>query len=101
MIEVSASSVGCLNGLIDRLPVDAPLLQETPIGRRSPYDINYVVFDNTIHIQTSLNKLGTDCAIFFEFKHWKPDKKKVSAGWALCVSMSMLRSLAFGTRLVS
>ncbi len=27
--------------------------------------------------QTPLNKLNNGCAIFFEFRHYKPEKKKV------------------------
>ena len=50
-------------------------MQETPFGRRG--NSNYVLFENDVHVQTSLNKLGTKCAIFFEFRHYKVDKKKV------------------------
>jgi hypothetical protein len=49
--------------------------QETPIGKTNTS--HYVFFDNWVHVQTSLNKLGSKCAIFLEFRHWKPDKKKV------------------------
>lgn len=31
-----------------------------------------------MYIQTPFEKLPDDFAIFFEFKHYKPDKKKVS-----------------------
>ncbi len=33
---------------------------------------------NTVHIQTPLENFKKDWAIFFEFKHYKPQKKKVS-----------------------
>ncbi len=56
-----------------------PCAQETPVGKRVPGSGNYIFFDNTIHVQTSLNKLGSKCAIFFEFRHYKADKKKVRA----------------------
>jgi hypothetical protein len=36
----------------------------------------YVVFDNLIYLQTPLNRLPPDAAIFLEFKHWKPKKRK-------------------------
>lgn len=49
--------------------------QETPTSTNIA--IQHVFFDNTVYIQTPLNKLPTGAAIFFEFKHWKADKKKV------------------------
>eukprot|EP00742_Colponemidia_sp_Colp-10_P001725 GILJ01001847.1.p1 GENE.GILJ01001847.1~~GILJ01001847.1.p1 ORF type:complete len:310 (+),score=47.94 GILJ01001847.1:45-932(+) len=37
---------------------------------------NYVMFGNTVHIQTSLQRLRqTRAAVFFEFIHYKPKKK--------------------------
>jgi hypothetical protein len=50
--------------------------QDTPpCNRNKP---NYVLFGNTVHIQTLTAKLKPGSAIIFEFKHFKPKKKKVS-----------------------
>lgn len=56
--------------------------QDTPpCNRNKP---NYVLFGNTVHIQTLTAKLKPGSAIIFEFKHFKPKKKKVSTkAWAL------------------
>lgn len=67
-------------------------VQETPVGKRNPGDNNYIFFDNTIHVQTCLNKLGSKCAIFFEFKHFKPDKKKKSCKCYSFLEMDEIRS---------
>jgi hypothetical protein len=42
-------------------------------NRRAP---NHIVFGNTVHVQTPVNKLVASSAIVFEFKHYKPKKKK-------------------------
>ena len=56
-------------------------------------------------MQTSLNKLGTKCAIFFEFRHYKVDKKKVRGrastrveGGAYLGTRTGLRSVEKGYR---
>ena len=36
------------------------------------------VFLNLLSLSLSLNRVGTDCAIFLEFKHYKPKKHKNS-----------------------
>ena len=78
-------------------------MQETPFGRRG--NSNYVLFENDVHVQTSLNKLGTKCAIFFEFRHYKVDKKKVRGrastrveGGAYLGTRTRLRSVEKGYR---
>jgi len=53
-------------------------VQETPYGSRISSSSNYVQFETEMYVQTSLNKLGNSCAIFFEFTHYKVEKKKVS-----------------------
>ncbi|KAG2494562.1 hypothetical protein HYH03_007328 [Edaphochlamys debaryana] len=50
-------------------------VQETPIGRSN---ISYVVFENTVWVQTPLNHMSDKSAIFFEFKHFKAKKGKKS-----------------------
>eukprot|EP00994_Dinema_validum_P007601 NODE_636_length_1480_cov_71.000000_g473_i0.p1 GENE.NODE_636_length_1480_cov_71.000000_g473_i0~~NODE_636_length_1480_cov_71.000000_g473_i0.p1 ORF type:complete len:293 (-),score=63.79 NODE_636_length_1480_cov_71.000000_g473_i0:547-1425(-) len=57
--------------------------QETPhpVGRRTDTSIP---FDATVFISTPINKLPEDAGIFFEFRHYKPKKKKVSTRcWSL------------------
>ncbi|KAK3245153.1 hypothetical protein CYMTET_45264 [Cymbomonas tetramitiformis] len=55
--------------------------QDTPPSNRNKP--NYVLFGNTVHIQTPINRLEKGAAILFEFKHFKPKKKKVSTkAWA-------------------
>jgi hypothetical protein len=51
--------------------------QDTPkSGNLKP---NYVNLGNTVHIQTSLEEIAKkELCIFFEFKHYKPAKKKIS-----------------------
>lgn len=39
---------------------------------------NYVTFEQVVHVQTPLETLAEGHCIFFEFKHYKPKKKKVS-----------------------
>ena len=56
-------------------------IQETPYGKKNSgtgavsSSPNYVYFENAVKIQTPLNKMGRKCAIFFEFRHYKEDKK--------------------------
>mmetsp|Transcript_18071 Transcript_18071/g.46296 ORF Transcript_18071/g.46296 Transcript_18071/m.46296 type:complete len:157 (+) Transcript_18071:483-953(+) len=55
--------------------------QDTPVTNR--IDGNYIMFGHTVHIQTPLNALPDGAAIVFEYKHYKPKKKKVSTrAWA-------------------
>eukprot|EP00698_Gefionella_okellyi_P012472 TRINITY_DN3358_c0_g1_i4.p1 TRINITY_DN3358_c0_g1~~TRINITY_DN3358_c0_g1_i4.p1 ORF type:complete len:271 (+),score=44.42 TRINITY_DN3358_c0_g1_i4:88-900(+) len=51
---------------------DTPTL---PPQRRQP---SYVLINHNVYIQTPLERLPPDCAIFFEFKHYKPRQKKIS-----------------------
>lgn len=44
----------------------------------------YVFFENTVYIQTALNKLPNGAAIFFEFRHWKAKKQKVGCWHTRC-----------------
>ena len=56
--------------------------QDTPASnrRRGPF---YIVFGCTAHLQTMLEDIPKNSAIFFEFKHFKPKKKYVSTRcWA-------------------
>mmetsp|Transcript_37807 Transcript_37807/g.119256 ORF Transcript_37807/g.119256 Transcript_37807/m.119256 type:complete len:293 (+) Transcript_37807:292-1170(+) len=50
--------------------------QDTPITSRPKP--NYVMFGHTVHVQAMFNKLPVGSAVFFEFKHFKPKKKKIS-----------------------
>mmetsp|Transcript_15635 Transcript_15635/g.43736 ORF Transcript_15635/g.43736 Transcript_15635/m.43736 type:complete len:284 (-) Transcript_15635:1185-2036(-) len=50
--------------------------QDTPISNRNKP--NYLIFGNTVHIQTALDAMPDNAAIILEFKHYKPKKKKVS-----------------------
>uniref|UniRef100_A0A061RHQ3 Axin dorsalization-associated isoform x1 n=1 Tax=Tetraselmis sp. GSL018 TaxID=582737 RepID=A0A061RHQ3_9CHLO len=55
--------------------------QDTPVTNR--YKPHYVMFGNTFHVQTPTNALPKDTGIVFEFRHYKPKKKKVSVrAWA-------------------
>eukprot|EP01028_Stygiella_incarcerata_P002286 TRINITY_DN14248_c1_g1_i1.p1 TRINITY_DN14248_c1_g1~~TRINITY_DN14248_c1_g1_i1.p1 ORF type:complete len:292 (-),score=71.99 TRINITY_DN14248_c1_g1_i1:46-921(-) len=50
--------------------------QDTPISeKKKPLSI---VFDTTVYIQTPVSVIPFDSAIFFEFKHYKAKKKKLS-----------------------
>jgi hypothetical protein len=54
-------------------------LQDTPYGKKTSgtgvaSSPNYVYFENSVQIQTPLNKMGRKVAIFFEFRHFKADK---------------------------
>jgi len=72
-------------------PVEA--VQETPVPRgQGAANQNYVFFEKWVHIQTTLNKLGSKCAIFFEFRHYKPDKKKRSIKSYCMLEMDEIRS---------
>ena len=51
-----------------------------------------VLFGFKVHIQTPLNELRPSSAIFLEFKHWKPTKRKISTRcWSL-LEMDELRN---------
>ncbi|GAX81391.1 hypothetical protein CEUSTIGMA_g8822.t1 [Chlamydomonas eustigma] len=67
-------------------------VQETPYGRRISSSSNYVQFETEMYVQTSLNKLGNSCAIFFEFKHYKADKKKKSCKCYCFMEMDEVRA---------
>lgn len=49
-----------------------------------------VQFDATIYLQTPLSRLPDDAAVFFEFRHWKPKKSKISVR---CWSMLTLEEI--------
>jgi hypothetical protein len=58
-----------------------PQQDTPPCNRNKP---NYVLFGKTVDVQTPTSKLKPGSAIIFEFKHFKPKKKKVSTkAWAL------------------
>jgi hypothetical protein len=63
--------------------------QETP-HPVPPRQDKSVQFDATVYIQTPLNTLSDDAAIFFEFRHWKPKKSKISVR---CWSMLTLEEV--------
>ena len=50
--------------------------QETPIS--TSISGTHIHFDNTVHIQTPIHNLPQNYALFFEFMHYKPTKKKLS-----------------------
>mmetsp|Transcript_37371 Transcript_37371/g.83169 ORF Transcript_37371/g.83169 Transcript_37371/m.83169 type:complete len:296 (+) Transcript_37371:122-1009(+) len=65
-------------------------VQETPIGKRT--NSNYFFFENTVYIQTPLNRLPNNAAIFFEFRHWKAKKQKKSCKCYCYLEMDEIRS---------
>jgi len=50
-------------------------MQETPVSKGGTHQ--YVFFDSIVYLQTATNRLPSNSAIFFEFKHWKEKEKKV------------------------
>lgn len=51
--------------------------QDTP--KSNTLKPNYVIFGNTVHVQATLEDIAArDLCLFFEFKHYKPAKKKIS-----------------------
>eukprot|EP00760_Papus_ankaliazontas_P022046 PhM_4_TR18789/c0_g1_i1/m.75938 len=70
--------------------IDAP--QDTPMAVAK--DGMYVSFGHVCFLQTPLNKMPSGANVFFEFKHWKPDKKKYSVR---CWSMMSKAELVEGT----
>jgi hypothetical protein len=51
--------------------------QDTP--KSNTLKPNYVIFGNTVHIQIALEEIQQrNLCLFFEFKHYKPQKKKIS-----------------------
>lgn len=58
--------------------------QDTPIIPPQKRVQQHILFGNTVYIQTPLQKMPSDCTIFFEFKHYKPKQRKVSTRcWAM------------------
>eukprot|EP00906_Rhabdomonas_costata_P005738 RCo008531 len=56
--------------------------QDTP--HASSRKDRMVLFDCSVFLQTPVNQLPEDAAVFFEFKHWKPKKQKFSTRcWSL------------------
>ena len=51
--------------------------QDTP--KSNTLKPNYVIFGHTVHIQVALEEIQQrSLCLFFEFKHYKPQKKKIS-----------------------
>ncbi len=51
--------------------------QDTP--KSTQLKPNYVLLPHTVHVQTSVEDiLARGLCLFFEFKHYKPQKKKIS-----------------------
>lgn len=55
---------------------DLTAVQHTPAS----YHVadKHLIYDMNVHIQKPLEEFGEDFAVFFEFKHYKEDKDKVS-----------------------
>jgi hypothetical protein len=64
--------------------------QDTPTSeKKKPLT---VVFNTKVYIQTPVNMLPSDCAIFFEFKHFKAKKKTHSTRCFAFVEMDEIRN---------
>eukprot|EP00760_Papus_ankaliazontas_P022047 PhM_4_TR18789/c0_g1_i2/m.75932 len=66
--------------------------QDTPNAIKK--DGTKVFFGHTCFLQTPLSRFDPNSNVFFEFKHWKPDKKKYSVR---CWSMMSKAELVEGT----
>lgn len=65
-------------------------VQETPGAKRiAP---NYIYFEVNVYLQTAVNRLPDDCAIFFEFKHYKVEKKKKSTKCYCLLELDEIKS---------
>ncbi|XP_013416811.1 axin interactor, dorsalization-associated protein isoform X1 [Lingula anatina] len=65
----------------DQAGIEKAKTQDTAPATRK--EENYIYFGVDVHLQKSLEQLGQDFAVFFEFKHYKPKKKQVSTKcWA-------------------
>eukprot|EP00775_Hariotina_reticulata_P012402 gene12402-12537_t len=53
-------------------------VQESPVVASPPFGEDKLVFGFTWHMQTPLNVLQADAAVFFELRHYKPAKHKKS-----------------------
>ncbi len=51
-----------------------------------------MLFGFDVHIQTPLNEMRPSTAVFLEFKHWKPSKRKVSTRCWSMLEMDELRN---------
>lgn len=60
--------------VFDGKPIESP--QDTPPSYT--VDGKHVIFDQEVHIQTPVSSMGKNHTLFFEFKHYKPRKKKIS-----------------------
>uniref|UniRef100_T1ILS1 C2 Aida-type domain-containing protein n=1 Tax=Strigamia maritima TaxID=126957 RepID=T1ILS1_STRMM len=71
-------SIKGMSTLIDRNPSGCDLspVQNTPPPTKE--EMTYIVFDVNVHIQSCLEELPDNCAIFFEFCHYKPHKQIIS-----------------------
>jgi len=50
--------------------------QDTPKSKKMKPQ--YILFNTTVHIQMTYDEFKKGCTLFFEFRHFKPKKKKVS-----------------------
>uniref|UniRef100_A0A0G4FC74 C2 Aida-type domain-containing protein n=1 Tax=Chromera velia CCMP2878 TaxID=1169474 RepID=A0A0G4FC74_9ALVE len=64
--------------------------QDTPVAVEKR--VNHVVFNNTVYLRVSLEQMQKEgCGIFFEFKHFKPKKNKMSVRCWAFMEMAELR----------
>lgn len=64
--------------------------QDTPLA--VGIEARHVLFGFDVHIQTPLNEMRPSTAVFLEFKHWKPSKRKVSTRCWSMLEMDELRN---------
>eukprot|EP00051_Salpingoeca_urceolata_P027499 m.481752 g.481752 ORF g.481752 m.481752 type:complete len:315 (+) comp22309_c0_seq1:207-1151(+) len=55
--------------------VDLTAPQDTPVTKSRD---EFIHFNQDVHLQLPLEQLPEGCAVFFEFKHYKPKKRKIS-----------------------
>jgi len=66
--------------------------QDTP--KSNDLKPNYVLFGHTVHVQSSVEDLlARDLCLFFEFKHFKPAKKKISTRCFAMLESAELRKI--------
>ena len=68
-------------------PLEPP--QETPYS--TSREFRHLVFNNKVFMQTPLEDLSSNAAIFLELKHYKPKKKKVSTRCFSFMEMDEIR----------
>mmetsp|Transcript_14744 Transcript_14744/g.36779 ORF Transcript_14744/g.36779 Transcript_14744/m.36779 type:complete len:300 (-) Transcript_14744:97-996(-) len=74
----------------DKAGESVEAIQETPVAKSNTH--THVFFENTVYIQTPLNKLAHGSAIFFEFRHWKAKKQKKSCKAYCFMEMDEIKS---------